>query len=70
MPVSISEPSTFAKIVDELRTKTEAELKLLYVKFFADDIKKEWNDITNGAAFENTSEEDIVKAIQQKRYSK
>lgn len=70
MPISVSEPSTFAKIVDELRTKTEAELKLLYVKFFAEDIKNEWKAVTNVAAFENTSEEDIVKAIQQKRYSK
>jgi RNA processing factor Prp31 len=70
MPLSVSEPSIFAKIVDELRSKSEAELKLLYLKFFADDIKKEWKDATKESMFENTSEEDIVKVIQQKRYNK
>lgn len=63
-------PSLFAHMVDKLRTKNEAELKSLYLKFFASDLKKEWEDITKNTILSNTSEEDIIKAIQQKRQSK
>lgn len=62
-----NEPSTFAKMVDELRTKSETELKLLYIKFFSKDLKTEWAEFTADADFKNTSEEDIIKAIQKKR---
>ena len=61
-------PSLFAQIVDELRNKSEAELKMLYVRFFQKELKEEWKTITQNINFKNSSEEDIVKAIQQNRY--
>lgn len=62
-----SYPSVFAQMVDKLRTKSEAELKILYLKIFAADLKNEWQDVTANADFKGGSEEDIVKKIQQKR---
>lgn len=63
-------PSLFAQMVDKLRNKSEGELKMLYLKFFSADLKAEWNEITDTATFNNVTEEDIIKAIQQKRYNK
>ncbi len=63
------QPSTFAQMVDQLRTKSEAELKLLYLQFFKNDLNEEWKSITQSADFKNVSEEDIVKAIQKNRYN-
>jgi hypothetical protein len=63
------QPSTFAQMVDQLRTKSEAELKLLYLQFFKNDLNEEWKNITKSADFKSVSEEDIVKAIQKNRYS-
>ena len=63
------QPSTFAQMVDQLRTKSEAELKLLYLQFFKNDLKEEWKNVTQSADFKNVSEEDIVKAIQKNRYN-
>jgi hypothetical protein len=39
-------PSLFAQMVDRLRNKSEAELKLLYVRFFQKELKEEWKIIT------------------------
>jgi hypothetical protein len=64
-----SQPSTFAQMVDQLRTKSEAELKMLYLHFFNNDLKEEWKNITQSSDFKNASEEDIVKAIQKNRYN-
>jgi hypothetical protein len=55
-------------MVDQLRTKSEAELKLLYTRFFQKDLKEEWKSLTKDADFRNASEADIVKAIQKNRY--
>ena len=63
-----SHPSFFAQIVDQLRNKSEAELKLLYVRFFQKELKEEWKNITKNADFKKTSEADIIKAIQKNRY--
>jgi hypothetical protein len=63
------QPSTFAQMVDQLRTKSEAELKMLYLQFFKNDLSEEWKNIAQSADFKNASEEDIVKAIQKSRYS-
>ena len=63
-----SSPSVFAQIVDALKDKPEEELKLLYQRLFSTEIKKEWESITSEATFNNASEEDIIKAIQQNRY--
>jgi hypothetical protein len=62
------QPSTFAQMVDQLRTKSEAELKMLYLQFFKNDLNREWTQITESANFKNVTEDDIVKAIQKNRY--
>ena len=62
------QPSTFAQMVDELRTKSEEELKLLYLRFFSHGLANEWNSITSCADFKDATEEDIIKAIQKNRY--
>ncbi|MES1225660.1 MAG: hypothetical protein ABUT20_59830 [Bacteroidota bacterium] len=62
------QPSTFAQMVDRLRTKSEAELKMLYLQFFKDELNEEWKNITQSFDFKDTSEEDIIKAIQKNRY--
>jgi len=63
-----SSPSAFAQIVDALKDRPEDELKLLYQRLFSTEIKKEWEAITSEATFNNASEEDLIKAIQQNRY--
>ena len=60
--------STFARIVDKMRTMDEAELKLLYIQLFKDDLIKEGNEITSKMNFGNATDEDIVNAIQKRRY--
>ena len=60
--------SVFAQMVDRLRSKSEAELKMLYLRFFQNELKDEWTSITKDTNFDNASEEDIVKAIQKNRY--
>lgn len=64
------QPSTFADMVDRLRFKSEAELKMLYSKFFSEELIEEWKDITKDADFKDASDEDIIKAIQKNRYNK
>lgn len=61
--------STFAQIVDRLRTKSEAELKVLYIQFFKNDLNEEWAAIMQSSDFKNATEKDIIKAIKKKRYS-
>lgn len=60
--------STFAKIVDRLRNKSEEELKMLYIKFFSNELIDEWKNITQAADFKNANEAEIIKAIQKNRY--
>lgn len=59
-------PSTFAQMVDKLKDKSEEELKMLYIKFFSDDLIDEWKKITHDADFKHADEADIIKAIQKK----
>jgi hypothetical protein len=66
--LSGSQPSFFAQLVDQLRNKSEAELKMLYTRLFKKDMKEEWKVITKNADFKKASEEDIIKAIQKNRY--
>jgi hypothetical protein len=61
------QPSAFAQLVDRLRSKSDEELKTLYMRFFDNDLKSEWTAITSEADFGNATEEDIVKAIKQVR---
>ncbi len=68
--LSESQPSLFAQMVDRLRTKSEAELKMLYIRFFQKELKEEWNSITKVADFKKASEGDIIRAIQKNRYRK
>lgn len=62
--------STFAQIVDKLRDKSEDDLKLLYIKFFRDEIVKNWENLTSEMNFGDATDEDIVESMQKKRYSK
>lgn len=64
----IQSPSPFAQLVDRLRDKSEAELKMLYMRLFSEELEQEWKDITASADFTGVSDEDIVKQIQQNRY--
>lgn len=68
LKLSSTQPSFFAQIVDQLRNKSEAELKMLYTRFFQRELKDEWKRITKNADFKKASESDIIKAIQKKRY--
>lgn len=63
-----SQPSAFTQLVDKLRTKSEAELKMLYLRFFQKELLSEWKTITKEANLKNVSEDDIIKAIQKNRY--
>jgi hypothetical protein len=65
---SLQQPSVFAQVIDKLRTKTEAELKMIYLQLSANDLAEEWKNITAEADFKNATEEDIIKAIQKNRY--
>jgi hypothetical protein len=62
------QPSMFAQMVDGLRNKSEEELKLLYLRFFASELSDEWKTITSSAEFKDATEESIIKAIQKNRY--
>ncbi len=62
--------STFAQIVDKLRNKSEDDLKSLYIKFFRDEIVKNWENLTSEMNFGDATDEDIVESMQKKRYSK
>jgi neutral trehalase len=63
-----SQPSVFAQMVDKLRSKSEAELKMLYLRFFKKELHTEWKAITKDGSFKKISEDDIIKAIQKNRY--
>lgn len=63
------QPSIFAQFVDNLRNKSEAELKLLYTRFFKNDLKNEWKSIAKNTNLSKISEANIIKAIQKNRYS-
>jgi len=65
---SVQQPSVFAQVVDKLRNKSEAELKMLYMQLSADELVDEWKNTTESADFKNATEEDIITAIQQNRY--
>jgi len=62
------QPSLFAQMVDKLRDKSDAELKMLYLRFFQNEKKSEWKLITKDADFGKATEADIIKAIQKNRY--
>ena len=64
----VQSPSPFAQLVDRLRDKSEAELKMLYLQFFKTELADEWAAITEPADFSGVSEEEIIKRIQQTRY--
>lgn len=65
-----SSNATYNKMVDKLKSKSEEELQLLYLKFFSDDLKNEWKGITTEGNFDKVSDEDILNAIQKQRYSR
>lgn len=68
LKLSSSQPSFFAQLVDQLRNKSDKELKLIYTKLFQKELKEEWKAIAKNADFKKATEEDIIKAIQKSRY--
>jgi hypothetical protein len=62
--------SDFARIVDKLRLMDDKELRQVYLNLFKNELVKEWEDITRDMNFGDATDEDIVKAIEKKRYSK
>lgn len=66
--VQMSSNSAFSEMVDKLRNKSEEELKLLYLKFFSNELNDEWKEITKESNFNNTSDHEIIRAIQKQRY--
>ena len=64
----IQQPSAFAQLVDQLRNKSEAELKMLYLHFFKNELQNEWNTITKNTDLKKASEQDIIHVIQKNRY--
>ena len=63
-----SSVSTFAKMVDKLRNKSEEELKMLYNKFFSNELIDEWKNITHNADFNGSNDDEITKSVQKNRY--
>ncbi len=61
-------PSAFAQMVDKLRDKSEAELKMLYLRFFQKGLQTEWKNITREGNLNKASQRNIIKAIQKNRY--
>jgi hypothetical protein len=70
MVTTTEQVSIFAQIVDGLRGKSEEELRLLYIKFFRDDLVKKWEDLTSEMSFGEVTEEDVIKAMQKKNTPK
>ena len=55
----------YKQIVNSLKTKSEEELKLLYINLFADDLQKEWETITQKANFGSITEKELISAISK-----
>lgn len=55
-------------IVEKLKGKSEEELKLLYIRLFADEIAREIQEITENTPFSKVSDEEIIDAVMQHRY--
>lgn len=55
-------------IVEKLKGKSEEELKLLYIRLFADDIAKEIQNITANTALAKLKDEEILDAFMTNRY--
>jgi hypothetical protein len=55
----------YKQIVSSLKTKSEEELKLLYLNLFADDLQKEWENITRKANFGSITEKELISAISK-----
>ncbi len=63
-----SSPSVFAQMVDKLRTKSEEELKLLYLNLFSAELNEEWRNVTSGSDLAAATDEEIIEAIKKNRY--
>ena len=58
----------YKQIVNSLKTKSEEELKLLYLNFFAEDLQKEWKTITQKANFGSITEKELISTISKKKH--
>ena len=55
----------YKEIVNSLKTKSEEEIKVLYLDFFAEDLQKEWATITKKANFGNLTEKELIAIISK-----
>lgn len=58
----------YKQIVNSLKTKSEEELKLLYLNFFAEDLQKEWKTITQKANFGSITEKELISTISKTKH--
>jgi hypothetical protein len=67
METIVKEPRNvlYKQIVNSLKTKSEEELKLLYLNFFSEDLQKEWATITKKANFGNITEKELISTISK-----
>jgi hypothetical protein len=67
METIVKEPRNvlYKQIVNSLKTKSEEELKLLYLNFFAEDLQKEWATITEKANFGSITEKELIQLMKK-----
>ena len=58
----------YKQIVNSLKTKSEEELKLLYINLFADELQKEWETITQKANFGSITEKELISTISKTKH--
>lgn len=59
---------TLESIVEKLKGKSEEELKLLYIRLFADDIAKEIEEITSNSRLSKIKDAELDEAFMKNRY--
>ena len=70
METIVKEPRNilYKQIVNSLKTKSEDELKLLYINLFADELQKEWETITQKANFGSITEKELISMISKTKH--
>ncbi len=70
METIVKEPRNilYKQIVNSLKTKSEEELKLLYINLFGDELQKEWETITQKANFGSITEKELISMISKTKH--
>jgi hypothetical protein len=58
----------YKQIVNSLKTKSEEELKLIYINLFADDLQKEWEIITQKSNFGSITKKELISRIRKTKH--